>query len=460
MLCAARHPDASTPLPTRRTVFDMLQTLRKRTEFLSVLRHRDYRIYYVGLLASVTAHQGMIAAKGWLVYDLTGEVLALGIIGVAQAVPGIIFNLIAGALADRFDPRRMIVLGEGAAALLMALLAALVFTDTIAVWHIIVVAFLIGTATSFDQPARRVVWPVLIPRSEFVAATAMNQGVWNGTRIIGPAIALGIIAVSGSIAGDTRIGAGISFLFLAAGFGAMAVAMKFVNLPDIKRATGATVFHDIVDGLAFVATHRIFLILMGLSFSVGYFGLSYQQLLPAFAKDTLGVGVTGLGTLYVASGVGGITGIVLAASFGKTMDRTKLISFGASLLGVAILGFSISGVLGWALVAGAFSAVAGALYSIFQVGANTLLNLLVPTEYRGRVMGLRGIMWSLSPLGALQAGFIANVTSTPIAIGTGGAAVLVITVAVFAFSKQLRHAEQMVAAIEAEQDAAEQGSTA
>jgi len=434
-------------------VVSVIQTFRKRTEFLLVLRHRDYRIYYFGLLASVTAHQGMIAAKGWLAYDLTGQPLALGLVGAAQAVPGLIFNLLAGALADRFDPRRMIVIGEGIAGLLMALLAVLVFAKVIALWHIIVVAFLIGIATSFDQPARRVIWPALIPRSEYVAGTALNQGVWNGTRVIGPGVAAGIIWGAGEIAGDPRFGAGVSFLFIAAGFLAMAIAITFVRMPDIKRATGATVFHDIVDGLKFVVGHRIFLTLLGLSFSIGYFGLSYQQLLPAFAEDTLHVGVGGLGALYVASGIGGISGIVIAASFGKTMDRTKLIGFGASLLGLAIVGFAVSGVLGWSLVAAAFSAFAGALYSIFQIGANTLLNLLVPVEYRGRVMGLRGIMWSLSPLGALQAGFIANLTSTPFAIGIGGVIVLVITIAVFALSKQVRQAEQMVAAMDAAEGA-------
>jgi MFS family permease len=427
----------------------VIQSLRNRVAFLSVLRHRDYRIYYFGLVASVTSHQGMIAAKGWLVYDITGEPLALGIVGAAQAIPGLIFNLVAGALADRFNPKRMIMLGEGAAALLILLLAALVFAGVVEVWHIIVVAFLIGIATSFDQPARRVVWPVLIPRSEFVAGTALNQGAWNGTRVIGPAIATGIIALVGAITGDVRLGAAISFLVIAAGFGLMAVAIVFVRLPEIKRAGGATVFHDIVDGLRFVVGHRIFLLLLGLSFAIGYFGLSYQQLLPAFAKDELGLGPSGLGALYVASGAGGIVGIVVAASYGASMDRAKLIAIGATAMGLSIIGFSVSGVLGWALLAGVFSAFAGALYSIFQIGANTLLNLLVPVEYRGRVMGLRGIMWSLSPLGALQAGFIAGYTSTPFAIGVGGVGVLLATGLVFGLSSQVRQAERLVTESEA-----------
>jgi MFS family permease len=422
----------------------VIHSLRNRLAFLFVLRHRDYRIYYLGLVASVMSHQGMMAAQGWLVFDITGQPLALGFVGAAQAIPGLIFNLVAGALADRFDPRRMILIGEGAAALLITTLAALVFTDVVKVWHIVVIAFLIGIATSFDQPARRVVWPSLIPRSEFLAGTALNQGAWNGTRVIGPGVSMGIIALIGVITGDDRLGVAISFMVIAAGFGTMAIAITFVRMPEIKRAGGATLLHDIVDGLAFVTEHRIFLLLLGLSFAIGYFGLSYQQLIPAFAKNSLGLGPSGVGVLYVSSGIGGVAGIIIAASYGANIDRAKLIGGGATLMGLTIIGFGISGILGWAILAVLLSALAGALYSIFQVGANTLLNLLVPAEFRGRVMGLRGIMWSLSPLGALQAGFIAGLTSTPFAIAVGGVGVLVATGLVFGLSKQVRNAENLV----------------
>ena len=106
----------------------MLATLHRRIEFLTILRHRDYRIYYVGLLASVTSHQAMIAAQGWLVYDMTGKPIALGIVAAAQAVPGLVFNLLAGALADRWNPRRIIAISEGAAGVFMLILGTLIVT--------------------------------------------------------------------------------------------------------------------------------------------------------------------------------------------------------------------------------------------------------------------------------------------------------------------------------------------
>jgi MFS family permease len=433
----------------------VLQTLHRRVEFLTVLRHRDYRIYYLGLLASVTSHQAMIAAQGWLVYDMTGRPAMLGFVAAAQAVPGIVFNLLAGALADRLDPRKIIVMGEGGAALLMALLATLVVTEVVEVWHIITIAFFTGIAVSFDQPARRVIWPALIPRSEYVFGTALNQGVWNGTRVIAPAIAMGIIALVDAITGDARLGAGISLYVIGAGFATMAGMMFIMRMPELKRATGATVFHDVLDGLAFVARNRIFLTLMGLSFAIGYFGLSYQWLLPAYAKDVLGRGPQGLGLLMSASGLGGVIGIFMIASFGRYQSRAWLIGAGAGIMGTAIIGLGIAGELGLFPVALVLVGLAGMMYSVFQIGANTLMNLLVPTELRGRVMGLRAMMWSLSPLGALQAGLIAGSVSTPFAIALGGVAVMVITGLVFALSRQLRNVGALVEEADAREAAVE-----
>ena len=427
----------------------MIQAVRRRFAFLSILRYRDYRIYYVGLLFSVTSHQGLLAAQGWLVFDMTGEPAALGYVAAAQAVPAIALNLFAGALADRMDPRKMILIGESAAAVVTGALAVIVITGGVEVWHIVVASFLAGIGLSFDQPSRRVVWPALIPRDQYVSGTALNQGVWHGTRVIAPAIATGIIAIVDSTTGDARLGAGIALLVISGGFLAMALAIMAVKLPPMKRATGATVLHDIKDGLQFVVQHRIFLMLLGLSFAVGYFGLSYQWLLPALAKEVLGRGPQGLGMLMSASGVGGVIGLFVIASFGRNHQSPWQLGGGAAAFGVAIIGLGFAGEAGMFEVALLLAAFAGALYGFFQIAANTMMNLLVPTEYRGRVMGLRGIMWSLSPLGALQAGLIASFVSTPFAIALGGVAILVVFGLAFALSSELRNVRALVAEADA-----------
>ena len=431
----------------------MRTALARRFEFLIVLRRRDYRRYWLGLVASVTSQQALLTAQGWLVYDITGEEVALGLVAAAQAIPAIVFNLVAGALADRLDPRRLILLGEGFAAIVIVVLATLVLVERIEVWHILVSAFLIGISTSLDQPARRVIWPALIERRQFMFATALNQGVWNGTRVFAPMVAAVPIAVIGGITGDFRLGAAVAFYLIAAGFATMAIAIMTIALPEMRRATGQTVLHDIADGLAFVARHRIFLLLLMMSFAIGYFGLSYQWLLPAFAVDVLGLGPEGLGLLQTASGVGGLIGIFLSASYGQQQSRALMLGGGAGLLGASVLVFGLNGAWQWYWLALAMAAMSGGFYSIFQTASNTLLNLLVPTEYRGRVMGLRGVMWSLAPLGALQAGFVASYTSTPFAITLGGGAVIVVTILAFVFSGQIRSIHRLVEEANAREEA-------
>ena len=432
----------------------MRTALARRFEFLIVLRRRDYRRYWLGLVASVTSQQALLTAQGWLVYDITGEEVALGLVAAAQAIPAIVFNLVAGALADRLDPRRLILLGEGFAAIVIVVLATLVLVERIEVWHILVSAFLIGISTSLDQPARRVIWPALIERRQFMFATALNQGVWNGTRVFAPMVAAVPIAVIGGITGDFRLGAAVAFYLIAAGFATMAIAIMTIALPEMRRATGQTVLHDIGDGLAFVARHRIFLLLLMMSFSIGYFGLSYQWLLPAFAVDVLGLGPEGLGLLQTASGVGGLIGIFLSASYGQQQSRALMLGGGAGLLGASVLVFGLNGAWQWYWLALGMAAMSGGFYSIFQTASNTLLNLLVPTEYRGRVMGLRGVMWSLAPLGALQAGFVASYTSTPFAITLGGGAVIAVTILAFVFSGQIRSIHRLVEEANAREEAA------
>ena len=167
---------------------------------------------------------------------MTGEEVALGLVAAAQAIPAIIFNLVAGALADRIDPRRLILLGEGVSAIIIAALATLVLIERVEVWHIVFSSFLIGISTSLDQPARRVVWPALIQRNQFMFATALNQSVWNGTRVFAPMIAAGPIAIVGAVTGDFRLGAAVAFYLIAAGFAAMAIAIVTIKLPEGMRA--------------------------------------------------------------------------------------------------------------------------------------------------------------------------------------------------------------------------------
>jgi MFS family permease len=416
----------------------MRSALGRRFEFFTVLRNRDYRKYYIGMLASVTGHQSLLAVKGWLVYDITGEPMTLGLVAAAQAIPAVSFNLFTGALADRMDPRKLIMFGESMAAVLTFILATLTLTGLIEVWHILVIAFLTGAAVAFDQPARRALWPSLVPREHFMFAASMSQGIWNGTRVFAPALGTGIIAVAGAMAGDFRLGAAAAFYVACLGFVTMVTTSASIQLGKVARSQGTTLLHDIRDGLAFTYHNKIFLVLLLLGLFIGVFGLSSTHLMPALAKEDLGLGPAGLGFLMSMHGVGGVIGVFAVASFGQYQSRAWLLGGGAALFGVSVALLGLSGHFGWLLGAVMFAALGGVLYTTFQVSANTLLVLLVPAEFRGRVLGLRGIMWTLSPMGALMGGFIATRVNTPFAISFGGLVIVAGTMMLFALSKQLR----------------------
>ncbi|MEX2430673.1 MAG: MFS transporter, partial [Dehalococcoidia bacterium] len=231
----------------------------------------------------------------------------------------------------------------------------------------------------------------------------------------------------------------------AAGFMAMAVAMLMVRFPAVERSKGATVLHDIVDGLVFTYRNRIFFILLLMGFVIGYFGLSYMWLLPAFAVEYLGdeSGVA-LGWLMAANGAGGMVGVLGVASFGGYQNRSWLLIGGGISFGIAVLLFGLTAPWGLFVLAAFFGAAAGALHSLFQTASSTVVNLLVPNDYRGRVLGVRGIMWSLAPLGALHAGLIATWVNLPFSIALGGIVVIACSVAALVLSKDVRNLRQLV----------------
>ena len=422
------------------------QFLAKRVEFLTVLANRDFRIYSIGLVSSVLGQQMLIATQAWLVYYLTGSPAALGLVGGVHAVPGLAVTLVGGALADRWNPRNIILVAQSTSAAVMAVLATLVVMDRVEVWHIVVASFLTGLTQAFDSPARRTVWPPMIPRSQFMYAISINQTVWTGTRIIAPGFAGLIIATVASASGDGPLGAGISLYVTFAGFLTMAVVMSTIRLPEMRRSSGASVLHDIADGLRFVARNRVYPYLLGISLASGYFGLSYMWLMPVFAEDYLHVEASGYGVLLSVGGIGAMTGVLAVASFGQYQDRPWLLIGGALFAGSLVVVFSVTSYVyesyGLALVLMFFM---GGSFAVFQVATGTTVNLLVPDEYRGRVMGLRGIMFSLAPLGSLQAGLLATVTSTPFAVGLGGAILVVFAITTYAVSPDIRRLRQLVA---------------
>lgn len=355
------------------------------------------------------------ATQFWLVHQITGSPLSLGLVGLANAVPTIVFSPYGGVFADRFDNRRLILSTQIALAALIFLLAILTHLDVVRMWHILTIAFVSGAVNAFDQPARQTLYPHLIDRKVMTSAVALNSSVWQGTRIIAPAAAGVMIATVGTAA---------SFYLAGAGYLIMAVVMLGLKVPRIESgATGSTT-QEIVAGFRFVTGNSLFLFLIGMTFFNSFFGMTYLVLMPVFAADVLERGSEAYGMLLSASGIGSLATTIWIGSLGDFRRKGLMLIGGAVLFGLSLVAFALtSELVGSYLLALALMFTVGVFNSTYMVTIMSALQMMVPDRMRGRVMSIYGMTWSILPLGALQAGAIANFIGAPLALAIGGLAV-------------------------------------
>ena len=400
----------------------------------AALRGPRFRRYWLGSAASVGAFQLLIMGQGWLVYELSGSPLQLGFLGAASSIPTIIASLAGGVIADRVDRRRLLIATSLFTALLLALLATLDGSDVVRVWHVLAIAGSIALVVGFDFPARMAFFPSLVGRRHMMSAVALNAMLWQGTRMFLPALGGIIIALS-----DTWV----VFALGAAGFATMAGVMaSFRSAREAQEAPAGPSGSEFLEGLRFVATERMFLTLILLTYATTFFGISYVQLMPAFVR-LLGVGETGFGLILSSTGVGSVTGTLIVATMQRSprLGRLMLASLGGAALSFLAFNACVALLTGHpagypaALVC---SVVAAMCTSMFLVSSMTVMQLAVPDRLRGRVMGLHGICFSLIPLGGLLGGAVANVTSPPTAAALNAALLGVVVLLVGATQPSVR----------------------
>ena len=395
------------------------------------LRYPKYRAYWLGMLASVGGFQVLMFAQGWLTYELTGSPLYLGYVSLASASSSIALNLFGGVFADKLDKRRLIFVTQLITASLIFLLAFLTLFKVVQVWHIIVIAFLSGAVNAFNQPAQQALYPHLIDRKVMMSAVALNSMLWQGSRIVLPGLGGVVIAFADTWA---------VFAAGAAGFMVMARVMASfapTRAADVPLATGHS-GRQFVDGFRFIFSHRMFWVLILLTYATTFFGISYIQLMPAFAR-LLGAGETGYGLLLSATGVGAIAGNLIVVPLQRS-PRLGRVLLAAPMGGAAaIVAFTLcvallpGATIGYVLALGCGMLTAVCM-SMYFVASMTQLQLAVPDALRGRVMGIYTICFSLVPLGGLLGGVVAAVTSPPFAAALN-AGVLAVVVAVMAVTQ-------------------------
>jgi MFS family permease len=394
------------------------------------LHYPAYRAFWLGLLASVSGFQLLRFGQFWLIYQLTSSPLALGYTGLAYGVPAICLNLFGGVFADKLDQRRLVMATQGITASLIFLLATLTLLDAVQVWHVLVIAFFAGAVEAFDQPARQSLYPHLIDRKVMLSAVALNSSIWQGTRIIAPAVAGFIIAWAGTA---------MAFYSAGLGFLTMATVMYGLRVPRMTRGARGSAAHDILEGLMFIRQNSIFAFLIAMTFFNSFFGMAYITLMPVLAVDILQVGAKGQGLLMGAGGVGSLLTTLYLGSRSNVGPKGWLIIGGGVMSGlsVATLGLTSAFVGSFALAL-ALMFVIGVCNITYTTSIQSSLQMLVPDGMRGRVMGFYGMTYNIMPLGGMLVGALANLITAPFAIAIGGLAVAAFAIGPAMMNREVR----------------------
>ncbi len=395
---------------------------------LRSLRHRNLRLFFGGQCVSLTGSWMQSVAQGWLVWRLTHSPELLGLLGFLSQVPVFLFGVWAGALADRFPRRPVVLITQANALAQAALLAALTFGGWVRPWHLLVLSFMLGLSYAFEIPARQALLGD-VAGEDMPNALALNSSIVNGARVVGPAVAGVLLALWGEA---------WCFALNALSFLATIRALLVMELPPQRPPAGRT---RLAGGLDYAArTPYVRALLLTLAISA-FFGMSYGALLPVFAADVLGGGPGLYATLQACAGTGALAGgVSLLLRPGGLRGLGGRVAVGASALGLGLLVASRSRL---PALTGASLVLAGFGYITQTAGTMTLLQGLAPLELRGRVMGLFSTLFlGMTPFGALLAGVAARRLGAPATLLLGSSVVLAASLALHLRLPALRRSLQ------------------
>ena len=388
--------------------------LRRRT-FRSLRRHRNYRLFFAGQIVSVAGTWMQNIALAWLVIELSNAPLAVGALAFCRFVPFFLFGLAAGVVIDRLDTRRLLLATQGAAMIVSIALAVV----TLAGWATLPVVYALaaigGLVLVFDAPGRQTLTFQMVGESELQNAVALNSGLFNASRVIGPALAGLLIAA---------VGTGMCFVVNAFSFLAVLVALYLIRedeLHPVEKRPETKVVAGIREGLAWAAHTPLARVVLCVVTVVSLVGFNFNVLVPLLASQTLDVGAGTFGLLSAAFGLGALGGALATASMREASPRVFV--GGAVGFSLAMLGLAVVHSVDVALV---LLLLLGMSFAFFTSSANALVQLASPPHLRGRVMSLYLFAFAgLAPIGGLVAGFLAEQGGTELAFGLAGLAGLV-----------------------------------
>jgi MFS family permease len=379
------------------------------------LRHRNFRLWFFGQLTSLVGTWMQTIAQNWLVYQLTGSARDLGLVNFVGAVPLVPLTLYAGAIADRFEKRRVIFWCQASMMALAFTLAFLCWTGAVRLWHVLLLAFLLGAAQALDTPARQAFVVELVGKEDLSNAIALNSGIFHGARVLGPAAAGILVAVSG-VTGAFFLN-GVSFV-------AVLLCLFLMDTALIRRTGTADSAGDLLGGVKYLREHRVpraVVILISLS---ALLAMPYHVLIPIFAREILGRGAEGYGVLMSAAGFGAVLGSLFAATRGVGTRKGAAVTAGSLTFPFLLLAFAFCRSYAGAIL---LLVATGFAFVLQNAPANSLLQHHVPDHLRGRVMALYvSLFLGFMRLGSLLLGGLASWTSAPVALAALAAAGLLV----------------------------------
>jgi MFS family permease len=389
---------------------------------LRSLRHRNFRLFAAGQLVSMTGTWVQLVAQSWLVYRLTGRATLLGLVAFAAHVPVFLLAPIGGALADRFERRRIIVVTQAISMVLAFALAALTLGGVVREWHIVALAAGLGIVHAFDIPARQSFLVEMVGREDLINAIGLNSSLFNGARMTGPAVAGVLVAA---------IGEGWCFFINGLSFAAVIVALLAIRVPPFQAPAKSSTLERIREGFAFAARERPVRALLVMLAVLSLIGMPYMVLMPVFADRVLFGGPAAYGILMSAAGMGALAGAIALASRRDVRGLGGWVARAAIAFGSLLCVFSFSRSM-WISVA--LLLPIGFSMMVEISSSNTLIQTMVPDALRGRVMAVYSMMFmGMAPLGSLLAGWSADRIGAPRTVLIGGAA-CVAAAAIFRWS--------------------------
>jgi MFS family permease len=410
----------STTLSPDRFQHGLRQTFR-------ALRHRNYRLFAAGQIVSLVGTWMQNVAMSWLVYRLTHSEFLLGTTWFCTQLPVFALGPLGGLASDRHSRHRLVILTQTLSMLQAFAIAALTLTGTVAVWHVMALALMLGCINAFDMPARQSLIVELTSKDDLLNAISINSAIFNAARVIGPGLAGVIVALAGE---------GICFLLNGVSFVAVIACLLAMRLAPRPLTIQESPWPHLKEGFRFAYRNPLVRAVLMMMAATTIAGMPALVLMPFFADEIFQKGSQGLGALMGAMGIGAVVGTLVLAGRGRTTGLPRVILFSAMTMGICFIAFAFSPSFALSV---AIMPVIGFSVMRQMASANTLIQCTIPDQYRGRIMALYSmVVVGLGPFGSLAAGALAHSQGPRITVCAGG---LLAIAASLVFGWKMRSAE-------------------